>query len=415
MIFLEIPMRSILSTVPLVLLCAPLSAQYQRPDPVVPKAEAAAIEAARKGAAPRAVSPRGQLLPSEQSLIRAFREAKASVVYINAATNRRILNELTGDVFALLPGTGTGFVWDHLGHVVTNYHVVTFALPPDQKNGLPQTVEADEVQVTLSNGKIYKARVVARSVVHDIAVLKVFAPFAELKAIPVGRSSNLQVGQTVMAIGNPFGLDHTLTTGVVSALDREIPTQIANSFSGRKMRGMIQTDAAINPGNSGGPLLDSAGRLIGMSTANYTRQDLAASSGVGFAIPVDTLNSLVPRLIARGQISPLDFDVLTATPASAARIGIKEGLLILEVLKGSPADKAGLQPTRVSPDGLGYQLGDILLKYRGKRIENDLWLLEQLELEKPEAPLEFDVLRQGKVVKVVIQRDSDAKAKGPDV
>ena len=392
-----------------------LWAQYQRPNPVLPKNEAAAIEAARKGAAPRAVTPRGQLLPAEQSLIRAFKEAKASVVYINAATNRRLINTRTGDVFALLPGTGTGFVWDHLGHIVTNYHVVTFDLPPDQKNGLPQTVEADEVQVTLSNGKIYKARVVARSVVHDIAVLKVFAPFTEMKPIAIGKSGELLVGQTVMAIGNPFGLDHTLTTGVVSALDREIPTQIANSFSGRKMRGMIQTDAAINPGNSGGPLLDSAGRLIGMSTAIYTRQDGGSSSGVGFAIPVDALNGIVPRLIARGQARPLQFDVQVATTASAAQAGITEGLLIMEVLKDSPADRAGLRPTRVAADGLLLELGDILLRYKGRRIESDLWMLEQLELESPDAPMEFDVLRLGKVVKVIVQRDPGVQSKGPDV
>jgi S1-C subfamily serine protease len=390
-------------------------AQYQRPNPEVPKAEASAIEASRKGAGPRAVSARGPLLPAEQSLVRAFREAKTSVVYINAATNQRLLNIVTGDVFALPAGTGTGFVWDHLGHVVTNYHVVTIDLPPDQKNGLPRTVEAEKVQVTLSNGKTYEARVVARSLVHDIAVLKVFAPFAEMKAIPIGRSSDLQVGQTVMAIGNPFGLDHTLTTGVVSALGREIQSQIANTFYGRKMRGMIQTDAAINPGNSGGPLLDSAGRLIGMSTAIFVRQDLSTSSGVGFAIPVDTLNSVVPRLIAHGQIRPLGFDVVTATPVSAARAGIKEGLLVLDVLKGSSADLAGLLPSKISPEGLLLELGDILLRYKGKRIENDLWLLDQLELENPDAPLEFDVLRQGAVVKVVIPREAQPKSKGPEI
>ena len=415
MIFLEAIMRSPLPLSFLLAAAPALWGQYHRPNPDLPKNEAAAIEAARKGAAPRTVSPRGNLLPAEQSLIRAFKEAKASVVYINAATNQRILNLLTGDVFALPAGTGTGFVWDHLGHLVTNYHVVTFDLPPDQKNGLPQTVEADEVQVTLSNGKMYKARVVARSVVHDIAVLKVFAPFAEMKPIPIGRSAELQVGQTVMAIGNPFGLDHTLTTGVVSALDREIQSQIANSFYGLKMRGMIQTDAAINPGNSGGPLLDSAGRLIGMSTAIFIRQDLSRSSGVGFAIPVDTLNRIVPRLIANGQVRPLGFDVMTATPASAARAGITEGLLVLDVLKGSPADRAGLRPSKLSPEGVLLEPGDILLRYKGKRIENDFWLLEQLDLEKPEVPLEFDVLRQGKVVKVLVNRDPEAKSKGPDV
>jgi S1-C subfamily serine protease len=242
----------------------------------------------------------------------------------------------------------------------------------------------------------------------------VFAPFAEMKPIPIGRSADLQVGQTVMAIGNPFGLDHTLTAGVVSALDREIQSQIPNVATGGKMRGMIQTDAAINPGNSGGPLLDSSGRLIGMSTA-IIRRDQSSSSGVGFAIPVDTLNSIVPRLIARGQSKPLGFDVITATQASAARIGVVEGLLVLEVLKGSPADRAGLIPTRSSADGLSHQLGDILLRYKGKRIENDLWLLDQLELEKPDSPLEFDVLRQGRVVKVIIPRETEPKSPGPNL
>ncbi|MBI4913658.1 MAG: trypsin-like peptidase domain-containing protein [Acidobacteria bacterium] len=386
-----------------------LLAQYQRPNPLLTKAEERAIEAARKDSRPRSVTSRGPLQSPELSLIRAFREAKASVVYINAASTQRFQNLLTGDVFQLPPGTGTGFIWDDLGHVVTNYHVVTVDLPGAGPGRGAEVVEANEVQVTLSNGKRYKARVVARSLEHDVAVLKVFAPFSEMRPIALGRSSDLQVGQTVMAIGNPFGLDHTLTTGVVSALDRQIRSSAPGSFFGRRMTGMIQTDAAINPGNSGGPLLDSAGRLIGMSMAILSPS--GSNAGIGFAIPVDTLNRLVPRLISRGQLQAPDFGVTTANSAVAATIGIKEGLLITEVEAGSPAERAGLRPVRQDPTGQIVD-GDILLRFNGKKIESEFWLFDQLELESPDAPLAFDVLRQGKIVQVLVRRGPQGRGPG---
>ena len=182
--------------------------------------------------------------------------------------------------------------------------------------------EAVEVEVTLSTGQTFKARVVGRSLEHDIAVLKVFGPLKDMRPIPIGRSGDLQVGQTVLAIGNPFGLDHSLTTGVVSALDRELSNLVQDPlhpFYGRKIRGVIQTDAAINPGNSGGPLLDSAGRLIGMNMASLSTS--GSSAGLGFALPVDTLNRVVPRLIAKGQLQTPELGFSTMNTAIAGAPG----------------------------------------------------------------------------------------------
>jgi S1-C subfamily serine protease len=393
-------------------LALPASAQYQRPDPKVPKAEEQAIQAARKGAGPRLVTPRGPLQSSELSLIQAFRRAKPSVVYINAAV--RLQNLFTGNVQQVVPGTGTGLVWDDLGHVVTNLHVVALDLPPERPGGPPVVHEVVEVEVTLSSGQTFKARVVGRSLEHDIAVLKVFGPLKDMRPIPIGRSADLQVGQTVLAIGNPFGLDHSLTTGVVSALDRELSNLVEDPlhpFYGRKIRGVIQTDAAINPGNSGGPLLDSAGRLIGMNMASLSTS--GSSAGLGFALPVDTLNRVVPRLIARGQLQTPELGFSTMNTAIAARLGVKEGLPVTEVSAGSPAEKAGLRPIRLGPRGELAEFGDILLRFKGKVIENEFQLFDLVELESPEAPLEFEVLRKGERVKVVIRRDDVAKGKGP--
>lgn len=410
----RIPM-TVFRPCPLILSLAlglPAFAQYQRPDSKMPKTEEQAIQASRKGAGPRPVTPRGSLQSAELGLIQAFRRAKVSVVYINAAI--RLQNLITGNVLQIPPGTGTGFIWDDLGHVVTNLHVVTWDLPPERPGGQPVVFEASEVQVTLSNGEAFQARVVGRSLEHDIAVLKVFGPFKDMRPIPIGRSSDLQVGQTVMAIGNPFGLDHSLTTGVVSALDRELSNLVQDPqhpFYGRKIRGVIQTDAAINPGNSGGPLLDSAGRLIGMNMANLSTS--GSSAGLGFALPVDTLNRVVPRLIAKGQLQTPELGFTMMNTTMAARLGVKEGVPVIEVSAGSPAEKAGLRALKVGPQG-ELEFGDILLRFKGKAIENEFQLFDLVELEKPDAPLEFEVLRKGDRVKLVIRREAVPKAKGPE-
>ncbi|HWQ09878.1 MAG TPA: trypsin-like peptidase domain-containing protein, partial [Holophaga sp.] len=250
--------------------------------------EAAAIEVGRKGAKVRPVVPAKPLDAQEAKRVRIFKVAKPSVVYIASATQIYVLaNQETGDTWAIPPGTGTGFVWDDLGHVVTNYHVIMVDVA-----GAPLS-EAEDLQVTLADGKTYRARLIGKSLSYDIAVLRVFAPLTGMKPLPLGTSKDLQVGQSVLAIGNPFGLDHTLTQGIISGLRKEVVTDEALQ---RKIRGAIQIDAAINPGNSGGPLLDSSGRVIGMNTSTKTR------SGVSFAIPVDTLNRVVPLLIAKGQL-----------------------------------------------------------------------------------------------------------------
>src|SRR5205823_660086 len=230
-------------------------------------------------ASPKPVVDRGPLDEEEQKTIELYKNARPSVVHVTRLSVQRGYNM---DLEQIPEGTGSGFIWDEAGHVVTNYHVVG---------------GADACQVTLPADHLsYNATVVGAYPDKDMAVLWIQAPKSKLKPIQVGRSANLQVGQKTLAIGNPFGLDQTLSTGIISALDREI-----NSVTGRPIKGVIQTNAVINPGNSGGPLLDSSGLLIGMTTAIVSPSH--AWAGIGFAIPVDEINQYVPEIIKHGKVA----------------------------------------------------------------------------------------------------------------
>ena len=298
-------------------------------------------------AAPRQVQARGELLAEEQSTIGLFEASKGSVVYIS--TQEQVMDFWTRNVMTVPRGTGSGFVWDERGHIVTNLHVIS---------GGSQAV------VKLSDGRDFAARFVGGSSAHDLAVLSIDIPDRGPAPIPVGTSHDVQVGQKVFAIGNPFGLDWTLTTGIVSALDRSL-----TGDDGKVIQHLIQTDAAINPGNSGGPLLDSAGRLIGINTAIYSPS--GASAGIGFAVPVDTVNRVVPQLIANGKYAPpsLGIEVDEVLNRAVARqLGIT-GAVIFQVHPGSGGAKAGLRGVRMGRRD-SIIPGDIILGIDGRKVEN---------------------------------------------
>ncbi len=301
-------------------------------------------------AAARAVTPRGELMADEKSTIALFKQASPAVVNITVLGVERDLFSL--NQYQIPQGTGSGFVWDTTGNIITNFHVIQ---------------NADAAQVTLADQSNWKARVVGAAPDKDLAVLKIDAPASKLHPIPIGTSKDLQVGQNVFAIGNPFGLDQTLTTGVISALNREI-----ESVTRRPIQGVIQSDAAINPGNSGGPLLDSAGRLIGVNTAIYS--PTGTSAGIGFAIPVDTVNRIVPELIRSGKLIRPGLGIQIADEQISQRLGVT-GVLVVDVARGSAAARAGIQPTRRDAQGR-VRLGDVITAIDGKKIEspNDLYL-----------------------------------------
>lgn len=327
-------------------------------------------------ATPRNIAARGDLSAGEKSTIAVFREASPSVVHITAIAVQRDL--FTLNLYQIPEGTGSGFVWDNNGNIITNFHVIQ---------------NADAAQVTLADQSNWKARRVGVAPDKDLAVLRIDAPANKLRAIPVGTSKDLQVGQSVFAIGNPFGLDQSLTTGVISALGREI-----ESVTRRPIQGVIQTDAAINPGNSGGPLLDSAGRLIGVNTAIYSPS--GASAGIGFAIPVDTVNRIVPELIRSGKVTRPGMGIQIAEDQIAERLGVT-GVLVVEVTQGSAAAKAGLRPTRREASGR-VRLGDVITAVDGKKVEssNELFLL--LEKYKIGDSINVSLLREGKAVQVKV-------------
>jgi S1-C subfamily serine protease len=291
-------------------------------------------------AAPRVVQARGDLAADEKATIELFRTAAPSVVYITSIAVQRDFFSLNAQ--EVPKGTGSGFVWDSDGHVVTNFHVIQ---------------DAQAAKVTLADQTTWDARLVGADRDDDIAVLRIDAPKDKMPALPIGSSNDLQVGQKVYAIGNPFGLDHTLTTGVVSAVGREI-----KSVTERPISGVIQTDAAINPGNSGGPLLDSAGRLIGVNTAIYSPS--GAYAGIGFAIPVDLINQVVPQLIKSRRVEKPKLPIKVADDSIARQLGVRNGVLILDVT-GDAARV--LQPTRRDRAGR-ILLGDVIVAYDGKPI-----------------------------------------------
>ena len=327
-------------------------------------------------AAPRSVSPRGERWPDEKSTIGLFKQASPAVVNITAIGVQRDL--FTLNLYQIPQGTGSGFVWDSRGNIITNFHVIQ---------------NADTAQVTLADQSNWKAQVVGVAADKDLAVLRIDAPPNRLRPIPLGTSKELQVGQTVFAIGNPFGLDQSLTTGVISALGREI-----DSLTRRPIQGVIQTDAAINPGNSGGPLLDSAGRLIGVNTQIYSPS--GASAGIGFAIPVDTVNRIVPELIRSGKIIRPGLGVELAEEQIAKKIGVS-GVLIVNVMRAGPAAKAGIRPTRRESSGRVI-LGDVITAIDGKKVESPNELFITLENHKGGDAVILALLRDGKTIQAKV-------------
>lgn len=329
---------------------------------------------AQKGGAPepRSVVPRGPLLPHEQSLAGLFQATAPSVASI---TTERVARRGLFTA-SLAQGTGSGFVWDSEGHVVTNFHVLA---------------GARSVEVSLDAGKPIAASVVGFAEDYDLAVVKLAQVPRNLRPIPLGTSRDLKIGQAVYAIGNPFGLSRTLTSGIVSALDRHLPTS-----EYREIAGAIQTDAAINPGNSGGPLLDSAGRLIGVNTA--IRSPSGGSSGVGFAIPVDLVNRIVPQLIARGKASLPGIGIRAVDPVLAARAGIS-GVVVAEVIRGSPAAQAGLKAL----DGRTGELGDVIVAVNGRAVEAMGTFAAELDRSGIDSVAELTVIRDGRERKVKVK------------
>ena len=270
-------------------------------------------------------------------------------------------------------GTGSGFIWDSDGHIVTNYHVIK---------------GADEAQITLWDQSTWDAKLVGVEPDKDLAVLKIKAPDDRLKPIKIGESKNLLVGQKAFAIGNPFGFDQTLTTGVISALGREI-----ESVTRRPITGVIQTNAAINPGNSGGPLLDSAYRLIGINTAIYS--PTGSYAGIGFAVPVDTINRIVPQLIEYGKVIKPGLGINIAPDSFVSTRLNTSGVLILNVIEGGGAEKAGLKATTQSANGK-ISLGDIIKKVEGKNVEDSSDLFRILDAKVVGDTVNVTVDRDGK-------------------
>lgn len=341
----------------------------QRADSIPPAARVqTSAQTAEFSVAPESPTQQIDLADQERATIDLFRNASPSVVHITTARQARSL-------FSMQPvrieqGSGTGFVWDDAGHVVTNFHVIS---------------KANTAVVAFDDQTTYDATLVGYAEEKDLAVLKIDATPEQLKPLPIGTSANLDVGRMTFAIGNPFGLDQTLTTGVVSALGREIKSE-----SGVPIKDVIQTDAAINPGNSGGPLLDLRGNLIGVNTAIYSPS--GAYAGIGFAIPVDTVRWVVPELIQHGRIIRPEIAAEFASDNVAKRIGLKRGILILNIGKGSEAEASGLRPTYRTRGGI--VLGDVVIAIDGQEVNSakDLSLI-------------FEDHSDGDVVRVTVVRD----------
>jgi S1-C subfamily serine protease len=334
----------------------------------------------KDAAAPRAITPRGELASDERATIDLFERSRNSVVFIT--TKQAVVDFWSRNVMSVPRGTGSGFIWDDAGHIVTNFHVIQ---------------GASEASVKLVDGRSFRASLVGASPEHDIAVLKIGIGFKGPRPIPVGTSGDLKVGQRVYAIGNPFGLDWTLTSGIVSALNRSL-----NEDDGSLLEHLIQTDAAINPGNSGGPLLDSAGRLIGMNTAIYSPS--GAASGIGFAVPVDTVNRVVPSLVRDGRYEQPSIGIRVDERLNERLVeatGI-EGAFVLRVTKGSSAEEAGLRAAKISREGEFFG-GDIIVSVDGKTVESVSRLLATLDDYRIGNTVRLGVKRGNQLIEVPVR------------
>jgi S1-C subfamily serine protease len=330
------------------------------------------------------VASRGALFPAEQATIDLFEKTRGSVVFIT--TQARVVDVWTRNMFDIPRGSGSGFVWDDRGHVVTNNHVVQ---------------GASGARVRLSDGRDAGATLVGVSPAHDLAVIKLDVSNPP-PALPIGSSHDLHVGQTAIAIGNPFGLDWTLTTGVVSALDRSLPSEAGQTL----IEHLIQTDAAINPGNSGGPLLDSAGRLIGVNTAIFSPS--GASAGVGFAVPVDTVNRVVPQLIANGKYVRPTLGIQVDERLNqlvTQQLGVK-GVVVLRVTPGSAAAAAGLRGAREQNGAVVP--GDVITAVDGRSVDSVARLLGELDEHRVGDSVRLSILREGQKSEVTVTLQAGA-------
>ena len=330
-------------------------------------------------AEPRVVQARGNLAEDEKSTIELFENARVSVVFIT--TRQRVMDAWTRNIFSVPSGNGSGFIWDDQGHVITNFHVIK---------------GASEAIIRLTDGRDYKASLVGASPAHDIAVLKIGFGFERPAPVPLGTSHDLRVGQKVFAIGNPFGLDWTLTTGIISALDRALP-----GGDGRSIDNLIQTDAAINPGNSGGPLLDSAGRLIGINTAIYSPS--GTSAGIGFAVPVDTVNRVVPQIISRGKYIRPAMGITVDEKLNnrlVERLKVN-GVVILSIAPESAADEAGLLGATLTPEG-NIIANDIIIALENKPIDSVAKLLARIDSYKIGDTIKITVLRKNQQIEIPV-------------
>lgn len=319
----------------------------------------------------RNVDPVTIVTDIELATIKLFEETVPSVCFINTSQMTK-RNYWSNSVYETPTGSGSGFIWDKDGSIVTNYHVVK---------------DASNISVTLSDMSTWEAEVIGSEPNKDLAVIRIKAPARILTPIKIGQSDRLKVGQSVFAIGNPFGLDQTLTTGIISALGREI-----KSITGRPINDVIQTDAAINPGNSGGPLLDSSGRLIGVNTMIYSPS--GASAGIGFSIPVDEVNWVVSDIVKYGEIRKPLIGVSLVNSQLTRQAGL-EGALILNVVKGGAAEKAGLRETTRNNRG-DIEMGDIIVGVNNIAIESNNDLFIALEQFSPGDKISILYNRDGK-------------------
>lgn len=336
----------------------------------------------------RGVTPRGDLTEDERLTIDIFKEASPSVVFI-ISTQTVARDRFSLNTFEIPRGAGSGFIYDAEGHIVTNHHVAA---------------AGRNWKVTLADHSQWDARLVGFAPDKDLAVLKIDVRDVQLKPLAVGSSRDLQVGQKVFAIGNPFGLDQTLTTGIVSALGREI-----RSLTDRAIEDVIQTDAAINPGNSGGPLLDSAGRLIGVNT--QIASPSGASAGIGFAIPVDTVNRIVPELIRHGQVQRPMLGVVIWPDSVARELGVR-GVLLRETQPGSSAERAGLRGTEFDDMGRPRRLGDLILQIDDRKVYNSDELLDALVQYNVGDEVRVTFVRGGETQTVVVRLQAPGES-GP--